>query len=193
MSSHYVIRDYQEPALLILDFDATQYEVISALLEWQPFIIGESCNINAFEAHNIRPDLLFKDSGEEIDDNLIDQYKINEFEGGELLINIIAFLNDKSIPGLNIVCELTDRLKTTIEQNKSDLFFSVYYDNKRFSLIKSGKFKKWAHTLQGFILPENTITTKNLIPLDDSHFQSEKEGIIEVHCDSTFWIGEIIC
>lgn len=193
MSSHYVIRDYQEPAILILDFAATYYEVVCALLEWQPFIIGESKRINEFELRDIRPDILFRKQDEIIEDNLLDQYKILEYQHNDLLTDVIDFLAEKSIPGLNIISPFTVDLQRSLENSKSDLYYSVFQENKRFSLVKSGKFKKWAHSLQGFILPDKKVSIKNLEPIDEHHVQSKKEGIIEVISDESFWIGEIIC
>ena len=46
MSSHHIVRDEQEPALLIAGFSALQHEDIGQLLEWSPTVIAMEESIN---------------------------------------------------------------------------------------------------------------------------------------------------
>ncbi|TAG64248.1 MAG: thiamine diphosphokinase, partial [Runella slithyformis] len=39
MSSHHIIRDKQEPALLIANGESCSFELMGQLLEWSPFVV----------------------------------------------------------------------------------------------------------------------------------------------------------
>jgi len=39
MSSHHIIREDQEPALLIMDADAVEFEQVQELLKWSPTVM----------------------------------------------------------------------------------------------------------------------------------------------------------
>lgn len=44
MSSHHIVREKQEPALFILDFDGFDEEYFGQLLEWSPtLVVSEDC------------------------------------------------------------------------------------------------------------------------------------------------------
>ena len=54
MSSHHIVREKQEPALLILSLEGFEYENLGQILEWSPTVIVQQ------EIYEIADSLAFK-------------------------------------------------------------------------------------------------------------------------------------
>jgi len=66
MSSHHIVRDDQEPALIIANGEACSYELLGQLLEWSPFVIVlDSAMERALEL-GIKVDVLLGDLIEDL-------------------------------------------------------------------------------------------------------------------------------
>ncbi len=61
MSSHHIIRDQQEPALIIANGEACNNELLGQLLEWSPLIIVLDSAINRVLELGIKVDVLLGD------------------------------------------------------------------------------------------------------------------------------------
>src|SRR5690606_40296637 len=59
MSSHHIVRENQEPALLVEDFAALSEEYLGQLLEWSPTIITSLENLDYFLTRDIKVDILY--------------------------------------------------------------------------------------------------------------------------------------
>lgn len=61
MSSHHVVRDKQEPALIIANGEACSNELLGELLEWSPYVVVLDGAIHRVLELNIKVDLLLGD------------------------------------------------------------------------------------------------------------------------------------
>lgn len=61
MSSHHVVRDLQEPALIIANGEACSEELLGQLLEWSPFVVVLDGAIHRVLELNIKVDVLLGD------------------------------------------------------------------------------------------------------------------------------------
>ncbi len=61
MSSHHIIRDKQEPALIIANGEACSWDLLAQLLEWSPFIVVLDGAINRVLDLGIKIDVLLGD------------------------------------------------------------------------------------------------------------------------------------
>lgn len=61
MSSHHVVRDLQEPALIIANGEACSMELLGELLEWSPYIVVLDGAIHRVLDLNIKVDVLLGD------------------------------------------------------------------------------------------------------------------------------------
>lgn len=61
MSSHHIVRDDQEPALIIANGEACQAELMGQLLEWSPFVVVLDSAIERVTALGIKVDVLLGD------------------------------------------------------------------------------------------------------------------------------------
>ncbi|GAB3947038.1 thiamine diphosphokinase [Spirosoma harenae] len=170
MSSHHIVRDKQEPALLIANGEACQPELIGQLLEWNPFVVVlDSAVWRVFEL-GIKVDVLLGDFDRNLDLDAIreqqypleiihtpDQEKTDLQKGIELLI-------ERGFPAVNIVWATGRRADhtllnlTSIVQYKEQIRIVMLDDySKIFPLV--GRFEKWyeAGTIISLI-PVGTVT-----------------------------------
>jgi len=62
MSSHHIVRENQEPALLVANFQALSAEDLGQLLEWSPTVVTNEATIDFLLAQAIKVDVLFTNS-----------------------------------------------------------------------------------------------------------------------------------
>src|ERR1700761_4565755 len=61
MSSHHIVREKQEPALLILGLDSFSDELLGQLLEWSPTVIVTLTTAEKVHAYGIKIDWIITD------------------------------------------------------------------------------------------------------------------------------------
>ena len=59
MSSHHIIREDQEPALLIDDLDAVSESLFGQLLEWSPTVLAGDDALSSLQARGVKVDVWF--------------------------------------------------------------------------------------------------------------------------------------
>lgn len=131
MSSHHIVREKQEPALLILGLDQFSEEMLGQLLEWSPTVITTPLTAEQINAFGIKIDLIIADifeQGLQSDIKLImpagvapvtaalkhliaggygavnivtDQFELQEFQAFAEAINIVIFSGGKKIYPVN--------------------------------------------------------------------------------------------
>jgi thiamine pyrophosphokinase len=135
MSSHHIVREKQEPALLIANGERCSTETIGTLLEWSPFVHVLDGALEDVLALNIKIDLLsgdFDSISSDLEDirkiqfpieiiNTPDQNKTDLEKGLEILI-------EKGFPAVNVLWATGKR---------ADHFYSNFHTLAKFaSLIK---------------------------------------------------------
>lgn len=110
MSSHHIVRDFQEPSLLIADGEACGLGLLESLLEWSPVVVvldsalprvlslGIKVDYVLGDFDDFDPELLLKKSGQDHIEIIRaeDQNKTDLQKG-------IEFLIEKGASGINIV------------------------------------------------------------------------------------------
>jgi thiamine pyrophosphokinase len=190
MSSHHIVRENQEPALVILDAHAIPFEKVQELLEWMPTIIVLHSQIETVMGWGIKIDVVLVPASEEavwVDRTKEQQpIEIVSFRSNESAIdNVISFLKSKNIPAVNWLVSDTETL-LMLSDFKGDT--EVFINNIRWSRVKSGRFEKW--------LPKGTVL--HCFPKDacseffNSRFSIEKNGVVGLNAGKLFWVGEEI-
>lgn len=119
MSSHHIVRDDQEPALIIANGEACSMELLIQLLEWNPLVIVlDSAIVRVLEL-GIKVDVLIGDFDRDFDyeyyKNL--QYPIEimklEKQDSYDIDKAINYLIDRKIPAANIVWATGRRMDHT--------------------------------------------------------------------------------
>ena len=110
MSSHHIVKEKQEPALIIANGEACSQELMGQLLEWSPFVIVLDGAINRVIDLGIKIDVLFGDF-DRIDFNqeeiLKSQFPIEIIHAPNQdktdLEKAIDFLIERGFPAANIL------------------------------------------------------------------------------------------
>ena len=177
MSSHHIVRDDQEPALIIANGAACNRELLDELLEWSPLVIVLDSAIERVAALGIKVDVLLGDFDREFD---AEYYKKNQYpieivhsENQEKtdLEKAFDYLINRKINMVNVVWATGKRADHTITNltslvNYKDKLKIVILDDHSKVFLLSSKFEKWytANTIISLIPIGKVagITTSNL-------------------------------
>lgn len=166
MSSHHIVRDDQEPALIIANGAACSEELLGQLLEWSPFVVVLDSAIERVLSLGIKVDVLLGDFDREFDSSY---YKEKHFpieiihtpdQNKTDLEKALDYLIEKGHLAVNIVWATGKRADhtlvniTTICNYKALLKIVIFDDYSKIFLLPN-QFKKW--------YPKDTILS--LIPI----------------------------
>lgn len=155
MSSHHIVRDEQEPALLIDDASALSSEFIDLLLEWSPTIIVTSYALDEVLTWGIKIDVVVAQVSdlEKLKPKLKPQSPVQllGFESDDLLSCAYIFLRDQNNTAVNVMARLYDsRVLDLASEYVESIDTVIYYNDKKWVYLPSGKFEKWVTTGQLF-------------------------------------------
>lgn len=168
MSSHHIVRDDQEPALIIANGASCSFELLGQLLEWSPIVIVLDNAINRVLQLDIKVDVLLGDFDDDFNPEI---YKERQFpleivhtpnqdktdlekafdyliEKGHKAVNVIWATGkraDHTITNITNIVSYRNKLKIVILDDHSKIFllpnkFEKWYTaNTPISLIPIGK------------------------------------------------------
>ena len=154
MSSHHIVRDDQEPALIIANGASCNEELLGQLLEWSPLVIVLDAAIERVIDLNIKVDVVLGDfdRGFNPHDLLQSQYPIEIIHTPDQnktdLEKAFDYLIERKIPAVNVVWATGKRADhtitnlTTIIQYRNSLKIVVLDDHSKVFLLPK-KFEKW--------------------------------------------------
>lgn len=166
MSSHHIVRDDQEPALIIANGASCNTELMGQLLEWSPFVVVLDSAIDRVIEMGIKVDVLLGDFDRDFnpdkylesqfpleiihtpDQNKTDLEKAFDFliERGHKAVNVIWATGkraDHTITNITNMVQYRNKLKVVILDDHSKIF------------VLPNKYEKW--------YPKDT--TISLIPI----------------------------
>lgn len=182
MSSHHIVREDQEPALLIADAHAISFEIIQELLEWSPTVLVVEKALQEVLTWGIKIDVVIAPVGNipQLTEALHDQFplKLISCQGeDDAIATALYFLIAAKQRAVNIISlEQLERFESF------PLDLAVFQSDKRWSFIRSGIFEKWVpagRTLQFY--PSN----------GQPEIVLERDQMISINRANGFWIGEI--
>ncbi|WP_177765600.1 thiamine diphosphokinase [Flavobacterium sp. I3-2] len=154
MSSHHIVRDDQEPSLIIANGESCNRELLNQLLEWSPLVVVLDAAIERVIELGIKIDVLIGDFDRKFD---FEKYKDLQFpieiikvedQNSTDLDKAYEYLIQRNIPSANVVWATGRRMDHTITNLTNVVKFAdqlkvVLLDDysKVFLLPKS--FKKW--------------------------------------------------
>ncbi len=192
MSSHHIVRDNQEPALLIANAHAISFEKIQELLEWMPTVVVLSTEVETVMAWGIKVDVVITPLTEMVywTEKLTDQTPIRFVSynpGDEPLETAFYFFIASKAGAVNCLLNSKDDLKKI--ETFSNLDIEAFVDNKLWSCIKKGHFEKWLPAgTPLYILPEEMKT--EFTEFATGSYRTEREGIHNLKSAHLFWVGE---
>jgi thiamine pyrophosphokinase len=183
MSSHHIIREDQEPALVIDDARGENSESIQQLLEWSPTVIVTDRALEQVLLWGTKIDVVIALSSQidTLKTELHDQLPLKMLSYNtetEALDTALYFLTASKQKAVNII---SDAALESFEKFSS-LDISVIKAGKRWVFIRTGHFEKWFPAgTQLLLYPESA----HPAPVVD------KDGIVTVDRDHSFWICEL--
>lgn len=143
MSSHHIIRDEQEPALLVLDPLAIEREHLDGLLEWSPTLLVTEQYLPTLLDWGIKVDQVLARSSSPLlktESELFDV--IEQPKGSSALDEALAFLLRKNHHSVNIVGNPENELvflHALVDRMNCVLFEA----NRKIVLARHGVYRKW--------------------------------------------------
>lgn len=168
MSSHHIVRDDQEPALIIANGASCQPELLGQLLEWSPLVVVLDSAIERVMELDVKVDVLIGDFDRGFD---YEKYRTEQFpieiilapdQNKTDLEKAFDYLIARKIPAVNVVWATGKRADHTITNITNisryrDLLKIVILDDHSKVFLLPKKFEKW-YTAN---------TTISLIPIGD--------------------------
>jgi hypothetical protein len=183
MSSHHIIREDQEPALVIDDVSFENLESIQQLLEWSPTVVVTERALEQVLSLGIKIDVVIaiESHVDKWSISLQDQFPLKILSCNsetEALDTALYFLTASKQKAVNII---SGNELESFERFLS-LDVAVIQNGNRWVFIRTGYFEKW--------LPARTMIS---IYPTSAHPEPlvEKEGMVTVHRDHSFWISEM--
>ena len=170
MSSHHIVREKQEPALLIANGEACSEELLGQLLEWSPTVVVLDSAIWRVFDLGIKVDVLLGDFDRSLDLDSIraHQYPLNIVHAPDQektdLDKGIEYLIDQGYPAVNIIWATGRRADhtlanmTNIVRYKNQIRIVMLDDHSKiFPLV--GRFEKWYEAGTPIsLIPVGTVT-----------------------------------
>ena len=154
MSSHHIVRDDQEPALIIANGASCNEELLGQLLEWSPLVIVLDSAIERVIKLNIKVDVLLGDFDRDFNPNefIQSQYPIEVVHTPDQnktdLEKAFDYLIERKIPAVNVVWATGKRADhtitnlTNITRYRNLLKIVILDDHSKVFLLPK-KFEKW--------------------------------------------------
>ena len=154
MSSHHIVRDDQEPALIIANGASCQPELLGQLLEWSPLVVVLDSAIERVMELDIKVDVLIGDFDRNFDP---EKYQEEQFpieiihtpdQNKTDLEKAFDYLIARNIPAVNVVWATGKRADhtitniTTISKYRNVLKIVLLDDHSKIFLLPK-KFEKW--------------------------------------------------
>ncbi|AUD00450.1 thiamine diphosphokinase [Spirosoma pollinicola] len=170
MSSHHIVREKQEPALLIANGEACNAELLGQLLEWSPTVVVLDSAIWRVLDLGIKVDVLLGDFDRNLDLDSIraQQYPLEIVHTPDQdktdLDKGIEYLIEQGYPAVNIVWATGRRADhsltnmTNIVRYKDQIRIVMLDDHSKiFPLV--GRFEKWYEAgIPISLIPVGTVT-----------------------------------
>lgn len=207
MSSHHVVRDEQEPAVLIDDPFALNLEFVEHLLEWSPTVVVTSNALEEVLHWGIKIDVVIAHSSEleKVKPRLKDQQPVDlyAFETKDLVNAGFVFLLDMGRKAVNVLADIFQtQVLDQIRELAREMDVVLFYNNQKWIYTYNGYFKKWVNSghvfgvhptventyikTQGFYIEK---TDEPFVEPDELVAESSGKVVIETN-QKPFWITE---
>lgn len=175
MSSHHIVREKQEPALLIIDLHNFDEEYLGQLLEWSPSVMVAYPEFDKVASLGIKIDTVICPA--EINAIPFQEHiKVVNYQTA-ILNDALKYLVAEGFPAVNVINYHFEEKEYQHYVDKIDLV--IFNSDNKIYPIKSG-FTKWkAQNEEIIVLHEKPIpdfATNGLKHLQTNNYQTEKDG-----------------
>ena len=181
MSSHHIVREKQEPALLIMNLDGFSAENLGQLLEWSPTVLVSQDIYETTDSLGIKIDGVITS---ETDFFTQENTRLIETEN-DPLEDALKFLVGDQYPAVNIVTDKFVLKDYVLFVGLIDLV--IFTPHKKIYPVHSG-FSKWQSEGEQVELLHDALNlqTSGLTLIENQIFKTEKDGFFSLTFDQPF-------
>lgn len=182
MSSHHIVREKQEPALLVLGLDGFDDELLGQLLEWSPTVITTLLTAEKLNSYGIKIDWIITDGGDEIEQSDVKLMSANNHNMAEAALK---YLTAYEYPSVNIV---TDELTLSdYEPYAGQINIVIFNAGKKIFPVSPG-FSKWkpAGDIVEILSDAKNLEITGLEEIGDCLYKTNSDGLFSLRFDGPF-------
>ena len=198
MSSHHIVRDDQEPALLLLT-DHWRPDFVGNLLEWGPVVLVDAEGLDKVIANEFKLDVVIgtKDQLHQSKSILTYQQPIEFLEKHHYTsLDALNYLIHSKHKAVNIFTCAGQTFFDLLDPFLHQIDIVVFDDNIKWVYCKTNVFKKWYPNDQIIYVKEGVqIELGEKIKAENSFikYKLKAEGFLEAQsATSGFWLGETV-
>ncbi len=189
MSSHHVVREKQEPALLVLSLDSFPHELLGQLLEWSPTVMATQLTAEILNSFGIKIDWII---GGTKNEDLQSDVKFLPSANDSLFDTALMYFVDNAYPSVNVITsEITP---ADYEPVARKINLVVFNNNRKVYAVGPG-FSKWkpAGEIIELLSPANELGFTGLDKLDSDKYKTNADGFFSLYFEeSHIFIAEEI-
>ena len=184
MSSHHIIREKQEPALLVLELDNFPEEMLGQLLEWSPTVITTPHTAEVLNTLGIKVDWIIADNN---NTDLQSDVKIMPAGNNTPAGAALAYLVENNYPAVNIITTGTALDELLPFAGKINLV--IINARQKIYTVTTG-FSKWkpAGEQIDLLSTTNTLHYNGLQQTAVNSYQTTHDGFFTLQFDEPFII-----
>ncbi|KGE14697.1 hypothetical protein [Sphingobacterium deserti] len=174
MSSHHIVKENQEPALIVASSNALDSEHLGQLLEWSPTILTNDYAIDFLFAEGIKVDIVFTHQETTYAQEQIKQFSIK----GDFITETLDYLIAHNYKAVNVIC---DTLHPVFYRFAASLNIVVFAAGKRMVFVQHN-YEKWK--VKGDRIYVDETQLKSVVGL-----RKVADNVFEVEQDGFFYLG----
>lgn len=181
MSSHHIVREKQEPALLVLGLDNFTDELLGQLLEWSPTVIVTADTAEQLNAMGIKVDVVMDADNTDLQSDI----KTIPANGKSFTEAALIYLAENNYPAVNVV---TDEFSAAAYLPYiSHINIVVYHDGLKIYPVHSG-FSKWKPAGEAISIMSavNNPEVSGLEKIGESQYITTHDGFFALQFDEPF-------
>lgn len=211
MSSHHIVREAQEPALLIWQTESLESEHLAQLLEWSPTVIAKEGTLETMLALGIKVDAVVctPQRRKELEGIVSPQSHVQLIMAAsreELLTAALRHLTLQGQQAINVIASPSSVEKILLPALAEQAFLPnvvVLTGPEKWSLYRNGRFTKWlpaqeAVYVQGVRPGLHFCSSGFASDIQDvsvAHrqlMQATEDGTKIITADGPFWVAELL-
>jgi hypothetical protein len=187
MSSHHIVREKQEPALYIHDFNNFDEEYLGQLLEWSPTLIVVESQYEKALSLGLKVDVVFG-----VNENSLAQENTKFISvANAKLQNVVKYLVDEKYPAVNIISKESkfDDLACFL----TEINIVLFTDTAKSYAVKSG-FSIWKPMGSIFLIDViSYFEATNLKQEDNGKFVVQQDGFVSFNFTTEYlFVSELL-
>jgi thiamine pyrophosphokinase len=182
MSSHHIVREKQEPALLVLGMDNFEEELLGQLLEWSPTVITTPDTAEKLNSIGIKVDWIVSNGDEVIQQSDVKLIPVNN---NSPAVAAMLFLTYNNYPAVNII---TDELELDNFLPYAEKINLVIFNAQQKIYPVTSGFSKWKPAGEQIeILNEpNALQYNGLQNTGEGHYETIGDGFFSLQFEQPF-------